>query len=264
MKIPIRILISFIVSILFTIWIMPQNVIAASVLNKSTGNEKKVYTVTFVADGGKVNTSSLNVTFGSKYGQLPIATKENYEFKGWYTYASGGVKITEDSIVSRTISHKLFAHWRGEERDITLDANGGELAKETITVSFGGKYKYQLPTPTRENYNFDGWYTTVDGKVKILTNDIYDENSAKTLYAHWKEKTLEIIFIAYNDKEYSKVVTCGKKYEELPIPVREGYVFGGWYKWDDLDKKNAKAITAENDVTESTQLLLFARWYFAN
>ena len=45
--------------------------------------------------------------------------------------------------------------------DVTLDACGGVLADDEVTVVFGDTYG-ELPEPTREGYTFDGWYTEKD------------------------------------------------------------------------------------------------------
>ena len=38
---------------------------------------------------------------------------------------------------------------------VALDANGGSVSEESITVVYGESY--QLPIPTREGYTFVGW-----------------------------------------------------------------------------------------------------------
>ena len=44
-----------------------------------------------------------------------------------------------------------------------------------------------MPTPTRNGYNFLGWYTLRDSGTKINSNTIVTENMV--LYPHWEEKT---------------------------------------------------------------------------
>ena len=62
-----------------------------------TGNRasKNKVTVTFDADGGEVETLSKEVVIGSAYGNLPIPTKEGYEFLGW----NGKNMFNEESIL---------------------------------------------------------------------------------------------------------------------------------------------------------------------
>lgn len=68
------------------------------------------YTVRFNANGGSVTTSSKNVTYGGTYGSLPTPTRDYYTFKGWYTAASGGTKVTSSSTVGAE-NVTLYAQW---------------------------------------------------------------------------------------------------------------------------------------------------------
>jgi len=67
---------------------------------------------------------------------------------------------------------------------VTLDPNGGSVTPTSVTVVTGGTYS-ALPTPTRKNYTFDGWYTVASGGVKINLTDIVGITSDTTFYAHW-------------------------------------------------------------------------------
>ena len=68
------------------------------------------YSVTFNGNGGSSG-GTKPVTYGSTYGTLPTVTRDYYSFDGWYTTASGGTKITADTIVSITSDQTLYAHW---------------------------------------------------------------------------------------------------------------------------------------------------------
>lgn len=58
-------------------------------------------------------------------------------------------------------------------------------------------------------------------------------------------------------KDSSKTVTNGRAYGELPVPVRDGYVFDGW-----RDASGAK-ITANKVVNLSADQTLYAQWNVA-
>jgi uncharacterized repeat protein (TIGR02543 family) len=221
----------------------------------------KAVTISFDAKGGEAGMNEIQATYGSTYGELPEATKENYVFLGWYSYASGGTKVTENTKVIKPLEHTLYAHWRGEETELTLEPEGGTLSSNTVKVYFGSKYLKQLPVPTKENYKFDGWYTAAADGEKITANTIFTEKSPKTLYARWKEKSVRVSLIAFNGEIYEKEVFVGKEYGELPEPVKEKYIFGGWYKKADYKDYKAKEITAETIVNEAGLVKLFARWY---
>ena len=68
--------------------------------------------------------------------------------------------------------------------DVTLDACGGVLAEDEVTIIFGDAYG-ELPEPTREGYIFDGWFTKADGGELVEKNTEVGTKTAHTLYAHW-------------------------------------------------------------------------------
>ena len=68
--------------------------------------------------------------------------------------------------------------------DVTLDACGGVLTDNEVTVIFGDTYG-ELPEPTRKGYEFDGWYTEKDGGELVEAGTEVSGKAAHTLYAHW-------------------------------------------------------------------------------
>lgn len=67
---------------------------------------------------------------------------------------------------------------------ITFNANGGSSSTSTMTTNSSGKLG-SLPTATRSNYTFDGWYTARSGGSRITTNWVFSKDT--TVYAHWTE-----------------------------------------------------------------------------
>ncbi len=69
---------------------------------------------------------------------------------------------------------------------VTLDPNGGTLnaGEESKLVQPDSLYG-SLPTPTRADYRFDGWFTEKDGGTKVEETTIMSSRAAHTLYAHW-------------------------------------------------------------------------------
>ena len=117
-------------------------------------------------------------------GQLsfytPIPIRLGHTFKGWYSAASGGVKVanSDGSLVANvsgfTGANKewksakettLYAQWTTNPYDITYELNGG--TKGSTSPS---KYTFGTNTtisdPTRTGYTFTGWSVaaTLDGK----------------------------------------------------------------------------------------------------
>ncbi len=58
---------------------------------------------------GKDEIAPHTVTYGEAYGELPVPTKDNARFLGWYY---SGSQITEDTQVAMTGEHVLTAQWR--------------------------------------------------------------------------------------------------------------------------------------------------------
>lgn len=85
------------------------------------------FTVTFDVNGGDKlaeSDASMTVTENSLIGTLPVPTRTDYEFIGWFTKTEGGEQITEDSVIEADCT--LYAHWQQK----TVDENA-----PTITVS---------------------------------------------------------------------------------------------------------------------------------
>ena len=69
--------------------------------------------------------------------------------------------------------------------NVNFDANGGTVSPTTKPVGQGKKVG-TLPTPTKTDFIFDGWYTNLtDAGIKIDENYIINEEV--TFYAKWKK-----------------------------------------------------------------------------
>lgn len=69
-------------------------------------------TVRFDANGGRLSgIGSLEVEENGVYGTLPNAVKKGYLFDGWFTERSGGIRITEQSVIKFPWDPVLYAHW---------------------------------------------------------------------------------------------------------------------------------------------------------
>jgi uncharacterized repeat protein (TIGR02543 family) len=77
-----------------------------------TGEEAAAYTVSFHANKGKAVKTTLTLTSQQPYGTLPKTTREGYQFRGWYTKKSGGVKVTAKTLFTQESDQVLYAHWK--------------------------------------------------------------------------------------------------------------------------------------------------------
>ncbi len=73
-------------------------------------NPPATYTITFQANGGSVSKTTKTVTAGGTYGNLPIPTRNGYDFTGWYTEKEGGDQVTEETTAPKE-NRTLYAQW---------------------------------------------------------------------------------------------------------------------------------------------------------
>ena len=76
----------------------------------------RIYTVTLDARGGTVSPTSIQVTRGTRYGELPTPVREGYQFIGWsnvptdlYVGEIGAIKA--DTIVELNGDSTIYAQW---------------------------------------------------------------------------------------------------------------------------------------------------------
>lgn len=68
------------------------------------------YTITFDANGGSVTPVSSVTGTDGKLTSLPTPTRSgSYSFDGWYTAASGGTKVTTNTVFTK--NRTVYAHW---------------------------------------------------------------------------------------------------------------------------------------------------------
>ena len=215
----------------------------------------KQATVSFNANGGNVSAGSKTVTFNNNYGDMPTPTRSNYNFDGWYTATNDGSKVTNNTVVSRSDNHTLYAHWNAKQATASFNANGGNVSTGSKTVTFNSNYG-DMPTPTRSNYDFDGWYTAANGGSKVTNNTVVSCSDNHTLYAHWNAKKFTVTFNANGGSvSYStKTVQYGCKYGDMPASKRDYYNFVGWFN------DNGTKITSESVANTSYNHNLTARW----
>lgn len=167
-------------------------------------------------------------------------TKEGYEFLGWYVgedLFDFESEITEDII--------LTALWKEEEVIVekvivAFDVAGGNPILEDLTIVKGETVTKPV-NPTREGYEFLGWY--LNDKLYNFNNEV---NEDIVLMAKWEEIiVVETFTIVYKDSggNYTpeRETVIKNEFATKPIdPTKEGHLFKGWYynnKLFDFDKK---------------------------
>ena len=169
---------------------------------------RDTFTVTFYnyAGGTVINTQAV------KKGQAAVApvepTRTGYTFNSWDKSFDN---ITEDTVVNGT--------WDIIKLTVTFTDGQGNVLK-TQEVNYGDSAT--APTsPTRTEYNFNGW----DKSFTNVTTNL-------TVNAKWKIKTFSVKFYDYNGGTVlkSQTVNYGGAATAPADPTRVGYDFLGWDK----------------------------------
>ena len=265
----------------------PQTKTEDAALTLSNTKPTKSYTITYNANGGNVGSASktVNCTFnswntqqngsGTAYdpgdectddaditlyaqwenpvaGELEDPTKDGYVFDGWYTAEDGGEEITESFEVTEDIT--VYAHWAKELSEFTVsyDANGGDGAPEEQIKTEGTDLTLSGDVPVKEytiSYDLTGgsteneektvgctficWNSASDGSGTAYDpGEEYSDDAEVTLYAQWKNPVAGV----------------------LEDPIRDGYVFDGWY----TAETGGEAITEDFEV--SGDITVYAHW----
>ena len=158
----------------------------------------KTYTITYNANGGTGAPSSQTKYYNQGLTlSYTKPTRPGYAFQGWSTSSTGSVQYNSGSTFTGNYDQTLYAVWKTATYTVYFNANGGTVSRSSQAVTYGDAYG-SLPTPTRDGYAFDGWYTSDNYRVSAYTT--FKETSDQTLYAHWKTR-VSVADTVYVDKQ---------------------------------------------------------------
>ena len=200
----------------------------------STGNKAYTanwqvieYTITLDTNGGPV-VSPIKYTVEDSF-TLPYPLRPGYEFAGWVLDGSGMLPATTLIIYYGTTGDLHYkAEWRLAEYTINMDLNGGS-GKEKVVYTITDE-DFELPTPTRNGYEFVGWtgerITMPQTSVKIPKGS----TGNKAYTANWKviQYTIITLLEGGNAGSSGAYVYTVEETFTLPTPTRTGYTFFGW------------------------------------
>ncbi|MDR3366581.1 MAG: leucine-rich repeat protein [Prevotellaceae bacterium] len=216
------------------------------------------YMLTFNAQSGTVSPVSKTVASGVAVGALPVPTRSGYGFGGWYTGQNGaGTLYTESTVYSAAGNTTLYAKWV-VPYTITFNAQSGTVSPGSKIV-LPGAVVGALPVPTRSGYVFTGWYTGTNGAgTRYTDSTAYSATSNTTLYAKWAVAyTLTFNAQGGTVAPGSKIVASNEVVGALPVPVRDGYGFGGWYTGID---GTGMRYTESAVYSPTSNTTLYAKW----
>lgn len=227
------------------------------------------YTIT-INNGFATTNNTFEYTITAQKGEvidISSYVPKEYSFNGWTSdspsliFDDASMPSTRFTMVDHdVVINAILSSATTTVHTITLNPNNGMVEINSI-VSNGDGTLDALPIPIREDYNFDGWYTSPDGGRKVDISEVYTQDT--TLYAHWTQMVeppdpsiFTVTFNTAGGTVTPKTMTVGKdgKLSNLPIPIRTGYIFNGWYTAPD----GGTSVTIDTIFTENTTV--YAHW----
>ena len=139
---------------------------------------------------------------------------------------------------------------------VWFDANGGTCKKESVTCRFGETYS-GFTTATWAGHSFQGWYDDPEGGKRVKNGMAVTGGAERTLYAHWTDRQT-VKFDANGGTCATASLECGMggPYPELPLPVRDGHAFLGWF----TAKDGGSPVAGGDPATSADARTLYAHW----
>lgn len=241
------------------------------------------YTIVFDANGGEGIMADVKGNTGKAISLTNKFKKSGYAFVGWAV--DGTTVVFQDKFA---LMSPDSAYMQGAEGNYTLNLKA--VWKKDFNLTFvancegvsglnlvGGKeltgYTYGneitiLPTPTRNGYAFNGWYSDAACKKKV-TKIAKTDFGDKVFYAGWKPLNYNITFAAnvpagvkLTGKTSKQKMTydVAKKLNKCGYKI-PGYTFKGWA----LTPKGAvkykdTAVLAKLSGSFRSEVTLYAVW----
>lgn len=179
------------------------------------------------------------------------------------------VRISAKAKVGNMVSDEVSAEYIVKYK-VQFEENGGNLIDDITVTSENSVPLNDITPPTKEGYNFEGWYLDSDFNKRIVEPEVSPNdatNGVINLYAKWTPITYTVAFdvnggdmpTSEKQQDFTYDVPQNLKKNEF---TREGYAFIGW----NTEKDGSR--TSYNDEQEvknlaSTQddvVTLYAQW----
>lgn len=251
----------------FLIKIIVLCVLLTIIVSAAACTQVVEFKVNFIVDGEIYKTIN---TAGEEAISLPAdPTKNGYIFDGWFWDEDVWSRpFTAESMLTEklTADMSVYAKWIKEDitkryYTVTFNSLGGSEVESTSVLE--GNTFAEPAQPTREGYEFVGWYKEADliTKWNFETDTVTDDI---IIYAGW-----ELVIV---EQEVNFVLNyAGAENIVMPtvnglvtfVPTREGYVFNGWWLSDGQTADGQYILAQKWDTTEivsESNLVLYAEW----
>ena len=225
---------------------------------------EKVYTITYILNGGKCDDLVKEFKHDEIVG-LPVPERYGYSFAGWYETVDGtDVKIE----VLENKNYKLKAKWEALEKyAVNYDLNGGKFTDEIMTnfekeiISMGSFTITQQNVDFWEIYSTNVFIYSFDQNPKPTYSLRIGLARAKLGYKVMCEYMSGSTENAYPECDYVIVVSehNAKLYSTIAVLIKEGQTItlDGF----DPDNMESKEVNIKADVVEEGELTTKGKFY---
>ena len=165
------------------------------------------------------------------YANTP--SRQGYNFSDWFDYDN--YQTVNNGIYNYNKDITLTARWEIINYNINYNLDGGSLPEDAKTSFNINSLPYSLPTPTKENCSFMGWYENSDFSGEPILTLSKDILKNYTLYAKFTDNPAEYlnfmevdgyqVIIGYVGKPY--YITIPETHNGLPVTTINERAFSG-------------------------------------
>ncbi|GAA0361841.1 InlB B-repeat-containing protein [Bacillus horti] len=232
-------------------WIFFTDTVQSTNMTLYAKWEANNYMIRFNVDG------LIDTWMYGQYGTLISApaspTKVGYTFGGWYRdpQYTNQWDFAIDTVPATDIT--LYAKWVVNEYTIRFNVDDEEY--ETSTGGYGTLIS-EPNSPAKTGYTFRGWYKDDQfGDIWDFTSDTVPARDI-ILYAGWEVNEYTITF-EVDGSEYTTITAdYGTLISPPASPTKQGYLFRGWYKDDQLTEEWDIAT----DTVPAIGFTLYGKW----
>jgi uncharacterized repeat protein (TIGR02543 family) len=222
----------------------------------------KTYTVAYNKDGGiTTGTDPTSATYNENF-TLPSISKTGFNFDGWYINSNfTGTKYLLTAFSWNIDANTTFyAQFTGKPYTVSYNKNGGTTTG-TDPTSATYNQNFTLPSISKTNYTFIGWYINADftGVKYLLTAFSWNIDANTTFYAKFDLNAVNIIWNTggKGNNRTDENVIIGSTVT-APTPKSIGYTFNGWYN---TVTEGTLQVNGNSSYTiPSSATTLYARW----
>jgi uncharacterized repeat protein (TIGR02543 family) len=188
------------------------------------------YTVTFNANGHGTAPAVQTVEYNATATEPTSApTVEGYTFGGWYTEAACTNAYSFSTPVTAAIT--LYAKWTATEYSITYNNVDEATMPADAASSYTIEAAVTLPRPTREGYDFGGWFDNAELAGTAVESIPAGSTGNKVFYAKWTAGEYSITYVlgGGTNAEDNPAIYTVETAVTLADPTRVGYTFDGWF-----------------------------------